>query len=58
MLTFWGEFTLGCLGVYMIGCYLLSLIPSPKRTSKAESVDHGLHGSNRERSESSFYGWH
>ena len=45
-------------GVYMIGCYLLSLIPSPKRNSKSESVDHGLQGSNREKSESKFYDWY
>ena len=57
-MTFWGEFTLGCLGVYMIGCYLLSLIPAPKRDREAKSMDHGLQGGNRERSESSFYEWH
>ena len=57
-MTFWGEFVLGCLAVYALGCYMLSLIPNPKRTSKVEKVDHGLHGSNRERSQSKFYDWH
>ena len=57
-MTFWGEFSLGCLVAYALGCYLGSLIPSPKRSSTAKSVDNGLQGSNRERSESKFYGWH
>ena len=58
MLTFWGEFSLGCLAVYALGSWVISLIPSPKRSNKAEKAEHGLYGGNRERSESSFYGWH
>ena len=58
MLTFWGEVSLSCLAVYATGCYLVSLIPSSKRSSKAEKAEHGLEGGNRERSQSKFYGWH
>ena len=58
MLTFWGEFALGCLAVYALICYLVGLIPSPKRSSTAKSVDNGLQGSNRERSQAKFYGWY
>jgi hypothetical protein len=57
-MTFWGEFSLGCLVAYALSCYLVGLIPGPKRDREAKSMDHGLHGGNREKSESKFYGWH
>ena len=58
MLTFWGEFSLGCLVAYALSCYLGSLVPSPKRDRKVNSAEHGLEGGNRERSQSKFYGWY
>ena len=58
MLTFWGWFALGWLAVYALGSWVISLIPSPKRSNKAEKAEHGLHNSNRERSQAKFYGWH
>ena len=58
MLTFWGWFALGWLAVYALGSWVISLVPSPKRSNKAKSVDNGLQGSNRERSQAKFYGWH
>ena len=58
MLTFWGEVSLTCLAVYALGSWVISLVPSPKRSNKAEKAEHGLEGGNRERSQSKFYGWH
>ena len=58
MLTFWGEVSLTCLAVYALSCYLVGLIPGPKRSNKAEKAEHGLEGGNRERSQSKFYGWY
>ena len=58
MLTFWGEVSLTCLVVSAAASWVISLIPSPKRDRKVNSAEHGLYGGNRERSESSFYGWH
>ena len=49
MLTFWGELALGCLAVYALGSWVISLVPSPKRSNKAEKAEHGLEGGNRER---------
>lgn len=57
-MTFWGEFALGWLVTYTLSCYLVSLIPGPKRDREAKSMGHGLHGGNREKSEPKFYGWH
>ena len=57
-MTFWEEFALGCLAVYAAMSWVISLIPSSKRSSTAKSVDNGLQGSNRERSQAKFYGWH
>ena len=57
-MTFWGEFSLGCLVAYALSCYLVGLIPSPKRSSRAEKTEHGLEGGNRERSQAKFYGWY
>ena len=57
MLTFWGEFSLGCLVAYAGACWLISKLPSPKRTIKQGGQDHGLHGSNRERAVNSNHGW-
>lgn len=57
-MTFWGEFSLGCLVAYALSCYLGSLMPSPKRDRKVNSAEHGLEGGNRERSQAKFYGWY
>ena len=57
-MTFWSEVSLTCLAVYALGSWVISLIPSSKRSSKAEKAEHGLEGGNRERSQSKFYGWH
>ena len=57
MLTFWGEVSLTCLAVYALGSWVISLVPSPKRTINQERQDHGLHGSNRERAINQSYNW-
>ena len=59
MITFYGELALATLAVYALACWLISKIPSPKRTSgKVASVTDTLADGNREKSESKFYGWH
>ena len=59
MLTFWGEFALVCLAAYVLACWLISKIPSPKRqAADVASAADSLQGGNRERSQSKFYGWY
>ena len=58
MITFYGEVTLATLAAYAGACWLISKIPSRKRTSKVHTEhDHGLHDSNRDRSINSLHGW-
>ena len=58
MITFWGQVALATLAVYALACWLITKIPNPKRSNKAEKAEHGLEGGNRERSQSKFYGWY
>ena len=57
MITFYGEVALATMGAYAGGCWLISKLPSPKRTIKQERQDHGLQGSNRDRAVNSNHGW-
>ena len=58
MITFWGQVALATLAVYTGLAWLISKVPSPKRTSgKVASVDAFADG-NKEKSRSAFYGWH
>jgi hypothetical protein len=57
MITFFGEVTLATLAGYAGACWIISKLPSPKRTIKQERQDHGLHGSNRDRAVNSNHGW-
>ncbi len=58
MITFWGEVGMSCLVVYAMGCYLISMLPSPKLASKGANLDCGLQGSNKESSQSKYHGWY
>ena len=59
MITFWGQVTLATLAAYILVCYLVSKVSSPKRQGdKVASVADALADGNRERSESAFHGWH
>ena len=59
MITFWGQVALTTLAVYTGLAWLISKIPSPKRTSgKVASVTDTLADGNKDRSEAAFHGWH
>ena len=57
MITFYGEVSLATMAGHAGACWLISKLPSPKRTIKQAEQDHGLHGSNRERAINQSYNW-
>ena len=57
MITFYGEVTLATLAAYAGACWLISKLPSSKRTIKPAIQDHGLHGSNRDRAINQSFNW-
>ena len=57
MITFYGEVTLATLAAYAGACWLISKLPSSKRTIKQIEQDHGLHDSNRDRAVNQSYNW-
>ena len=58
MITFYGEVALATLAAYAGACWLISKIPSRKRTNNVQTEhDHGLYGSNRDRAVNSTHGW-
>ena len=48
MITFYGEVALTTMAAYAGACWLISNLPSPKRTIKQADNDHGLHDSNKD----------
>ena len=57
MITFYGEVTLTTLAAYAGACWLISKIPSRKRTIKQAKQDHGLLDSNRDRAINQAHEW-
>ena len=57
MITFYGEVTLATLAAYAGACWLISKLPSPKRTIKQAEQDHGLYDSNRDRAINQAHEW-
>ena len=58
MITFWGQVALATLAVYTGLAWLISKLPSPKRTNQVQTEqDRDLHGSNRDRAVNSTHGW-
>lgn len=59
MITFYGEVALATLAAYAGACWIISKLPSPKRTNgKVASVTDTLADGNKGRSEAAFHGWH
>ena len=59
MITFYGEVALTTLAAYAGACWIISKLPSSKRTSgKVASVTDTLADGNKDRSEAAFHGWH
>ena len=60
-MTFYGAFALSAFAAYVAISWAISLLPPPRSKSQAPhnpQPDHGLHDSNRTRSESAYHGWH
>ena len=59
MITFYGEVALATMAAYAGACWLISKLPSPKRSTTHQAInqDHGLPDSNRDRSINQSHGW-
>jgi hypothetical protein len=64
MIHFWGRFILAVIGAYAFIMFMWNMFkapatkPEPRKPMASFTDDHGLHGSNRDRSESKFHDWH
>jgi hypothetical protein len=58
IIHFWGLFALATLAGYALACSILGKAQKPAIKKPMAEYDHGLHGGNRDRSDSKFHDWH